>query len=443
VVEFLTVDPAKLVKVAEPDTAALKAYYEANKSSFMAPALRKVSLLLLTRDDVKSKLEIPEADVKTAWEQTRASYDTPETRRIFQIAFPDMAAAERATTELAKAKSFAEGAEKLGFKPSDYDLGAMKRGDLIDPVIAEAAFGLKKGETSKPVRGKFTNVIVHAADVTAGVTKSFDDVKALVRDKLANERSARELTTLHDQVEQERTAGRTLKEVGEKLKLSFKTIEAIDAAGNGPDGKPVAGVPDARRVLTGVFNAAQGVEADAVDLSDGGYAWFDVLGITPQAQRPYEAAEADVKARWLDTEKSKALTEAVAKLVERALKGESLETLAKEAGGKVETTAAMTRVTSPPGLTADAVRQAFGLPKGAVSSSATADGASRTVFRVKDVMPAATPTAEQAERIRAELERAARLDALNTYGQGLLERYGANVNQQVFNQTLGLDRNAQ
>jgi peptidyl-prolyl cis-trans isomerase D len=192
-----------------------------------------------------------------------------------------------------------------------------------------------------------------------------------------------------------------------------------------------------------VFNAAQGVEADAVDLSDGGYAWFDVLGITPQAQRPYEAAEADVKARWLDTEKSKALTEAVAKLVERALKGESLETLAKEAGGKVETTAAMTRVTSPPGLTADAVRQAFGLPKGAVSSSATADGASRTVFRVKDVMPAAAPTAEQAERIRAELERAARLDALNTYGQGLLERYGANVNQQVFNQTLGLDRNAQ
>jgi peptidyl-prolyl cis-trans isomerase D len=442
VIEFLTVEAAKIAKVPTPDDATLKTFYEANKASFMTPAYRRAALLLLTREQVKAKLAIDDAEIKTAWEQTRGSYDTAETRRLYQLAFNDPAAAEAALVEISKAKTFAEAAEKLGIKASDYDLGVMKKSDLIDKSIADAAFSLKKGETSKPVRGQFRTVILHAADVTPGVTRSFDDVKALVRDRLANERAQRELTSLHDQVENERTAGRTLKEIGDKLGLTFQAIEAIDRSGNGPDGKPVAGVPDAPRVLTGLFNAVQGVEAEAVDLADGGYAWFDVLGITPETQRTFEAAAADVKTRWLDLETGKALTEAAAKLVERALKGETLEALSKEAGGKVERTAAITRTSSHNGLTADGIRQAFALPRGAVSSTASSDGSTRTLFRVLDVVAAPPPTAEQTTRLREELERSARLDTLNTYVGALQQRYGVTVNQQALQQALGLNRQA-
>jgi peptidyl-prolyl cis-trans isomerase D len=441
VFEALTVEADKIVKVPDPDAATLKAYYEANKPAFMTEAVRRIALLTLTRDTVKDRLAISDEDVKAAFEAGKDAYVTPETRKIWQVAFPDTAAAQKAHPDLAKGP-FLEAAAKLGFKSDDVDLGILRKSDLIDPAIAEAAFALKSGETSQPVVGKFSTVIVHVAEIRPGATKSFDDVKALVRDRLASERAGRELVTIHDQIESERTAGRTLKEIGEKLKVPFLDIAAIDRNGMGPDGKPIAGVPDVARVMGSIFGATQGVEADAVDLADGGYAWFDILAVTPPTQKPFEAVEADVKARWLAAEKAKALIEAVAALVDKAKAGTTFADIAKDAGGTPVTTAAITRVTSPPGLTADGVRQGFALPKGAVSSVATADGSSRILFRVVEVTPAPDPTPDQAKAIRTELERAAQADALNAYVAGLQQRYGVTINQKVLQQTLGLSQPA-
>lgn len=439
VFETLTIEPDKVVKVAEPDAAALKSYYEANTASFMTEALRKVALLTLTREAVKATLVISDADVKASFEATKDAFNTPETRKILQVAFPDKATAEKARAELAKG-AFVEAAGKLGFKPEDIDLGTLRKSELIDPAIAAAAFALGKGETSQPVVGKFSTVVVHAAEITPGTTKTFDDVKALVRDRLATEKAQREVVTIHDQVESERTAGRTLREIGEKLKLPFLDIAAIDRNGMGADGKPIVGVPDIPRVMGAIFAAIQGVEADAVDLSDGGYAWFDILAVTPSAQKPFEAVEAEAKSRWLAAERAKALVAATAKLVEAAKGGKSFADIAKDAGGTIGTTPPITRSTSPPGLTADGVRQGFALPKGSVSSVATVDQASRILFRVVEVTAAPAATPEQAKAIGDELRRGAQGDALNTYVAGLQQRYGVTINQQVLQQTLGLER---
>jgi peptidyl-prolyl cis-trans isomerase D len=438
--EFFTMDADKVVKVAEPDEAALKTFYEANKRSFMTPAYRKLNLMTLSREQVKSKLDVTDADVKAAYEQTKETFNTPETRKLQQVSFPDKAAAEKAFETLSKAANFVEAAGKLGFKESDLDIGTVIKSQLIDKKIAEAAFALKAGELSKPIEGQFTTALVRAVEIKAGVTKTFEDVKALVKDKLATERAGRELATLHDKAEDERAAGRTLKEVADKIGLPFQVIEAVDQNGKGVDGTAVAGVPDVAKVLAAAFGATQGVEADAVELSDGGYAWFDVLGVTPEKERPFDAAKADAKTRWLEVEKAKALGEASAKFVERVLKGEALDAVATAAGGKLEKSPAVLRTTSPQGLTNDAVRQAFALPKGAASSSATADGKTRTIFRVSDVTPATAATKEQAERIKAEVQRSMQGDALNAYVGALQTRYGVTINQQVFNQTLGLDR---
>jgi peptidyl-prolyl cis-trans isomerase D len=438
VLEFFTMDVDKVVKVAEPDEAALKTYFEANKRGFMTPAYRKLALLTLTREQVKAKIDVTEADVKAGYEQTKDTYNTAETRKLQQVAFPDKAAAEKAYATLSKPKAFVEEAAKLGFKDTDIDLGTVTKTQLIDAKIADAAFALKKDEVSKPVEGQFTTVILRAVEITPGVTKTFDDVKALVKDKLANERAGRELQALHDKVEDERTAGRSLKEAGDKLGLTHLALEAIDRSGNGADGKAIVGIPDTAKVLGAAFQAQQGVEADAVELADGGYAWLDVLGVTAEKERAFDDIKVEAKTRWLEVEKAKTLSEVAAKFVERAIKGESFEAIAKDAGGKVEKTPAVSRTTSPQGLTADAVRQAFVLPKGAASSSATADGKTRSIFRIADVTPTPEPTKEQADRLRSELQRAMQTDALNSYVSGLQERYGVNINTQVLQQTLGV-----
>ena len=440
VIEYVTVDPDKLVKVAEPDEAKLKEYYEANKRSFMTNSYRKIAVLLLTRDAIKGKVPVTDEDVKSRYEETKASFNTLEKRRLQQVAFPDKAAAEKAFAELSKAKSFVEAAGKLGFKESDINLGLLTQADLIDPKIAAAAFALKKDEVSQPVEGQFTTVILRVVEIAPGVTKTFDDVKALVRDKLVDERLGRELSTLHDAVESERTAGRSLKEAGEKLGLAFKAIDAVDRGGNGPDGKPIDGIPDVAKLLGAVFQSGQGIEADAVDLADGGFAWFDVLGSTPEKERPFDEVKADVKTRWIEIEMAKALSEATAKLVERVQKGEDLASIIKDSGGSVQRTGSFARAVTPTGLTTDIVRQSFALPVGAASSSASNDGKTRIVFRIPEITRAAPPTKAESDRLRTELQRGMQADNLNAYLTGLQNRYGVSINNAALAQTLGLDQ---
>jgi peptidyl-prolyl cis-trans isomerase D len=440
VVEYVTIDPAKVVKVAEPDDAELKKYLEANKRNFMTPAFRKASLLLLTRDSVKSKITITDEDVKAKYEDIKATFDTPEKRKLQQVAFPDKAAADKAYAELSKAKDFAEAAAKLGFKDKDIDLGVVTKSEMIDQKVATAAFALKKDEVSKPIEGQFSIVIVRATEVTPGVSKSFDDVKALVKDRLASERAGRELQTLHDSAESERLAGRSLKEIGEKMGLAFKAIDAVDRTGNGPDAKPIDGIPDVAKVMGAVFGAGQGVETDAIDLADGGYVWYDVTGITPEKDRPFDEVKAELKTAWLEADSLKQVADTAGKLTERLMKGEAFAAIATDAGAEIKKTGNFTRSVTPAGLTADIVRQVFGLPKGLASNSATVDNKSRVVFRIAEVVPAAAATKEEADRIKAELQRGMQADALNAYLQGLQNRYGSSVNNTVLQQTLGIER---
>ena len=437
VIEFFTPDYDKLVKIAEPDDAKLKEHYEQNKRGYMTPELRKIAVLALTRADAKARLPVADEEVKAAYEQDKERYNVPEKRRVQQLAFPDKAAAEKAYAELVKAKDFKEAAAKLGYKDSDIDLGLLTKRGMIDAKIADAAFGLKKDELSKPVEGQFAIVLVRVTEIEEGKQRPFDEVKAEIKDRLADERASQEIQTMHDKVEDERSAGKPLKEVAESLKLPFREIAAIDRNGMAPDGKRAIEGTEAGAVAQAAFAGSAGIEAEATELPDGGYAWIDVLGVTPEAQKPFEEVKAEVKTGFMELERRKEVAALAAKLVERIAKGETMEAVATEVGAKVEKTPPVTRTTSPQGLTQNAVQQAFTLPKGNSASAVTTDGKARTLLRVADVIapPAATP--EQTARLKAELTRQLQTDVLAEYVNGLQARYGLTVNEAALKQALG------
>jgi peptidyl-prolyl cis-trans isomerase D len=440
VIEFLTPDYGKLIKIAEPDDAKLREFYEQNKRQFVTPELRKINLLLLTREDVKGRLAIDEDDVKAAYERDKEKFNIPEKRRVRQLAFPDKAAAEKAYAELAKAKSFQEAAAKLGFKESDTDLGLLARTDMIDPKIADAVFGLKKDELSKPVEGQFAIVLVRVGEIVPGKQRTYEEVKGEIKDRMAEERVNQETQALHEKAENERSAGKSLQEIGESLKLPFREIAAIDRSGKTGDGQPAIEHAEAARIAQAAFSGAAGIEADATELADGGYAWIDVLGVTPEKQKPYEAVQAEVKADAIEQERRKEIATFAAKLVERLTGGEAFEALAKEIGAKVEKAGPVTRNTSPQGLPQNAVQQAFALRKGGATSALTVDGKARIVLRVADVIAAPAPTPEQINQLKSELARQLQNDFLAEYVAGLQTRYGLSVNEAALKQALGPER---
>ncbi len=406
---------------------------------YIALEHRKAKLLLLSRADALSRTPITDDEVKAAYEASKETFNVPEKRKIAQLTFPDKAAAEKAYAELSKAKNFEEAADKLGFPAADTDLGVLTRAEMIDPKIAEAAFALKKDELSRPVQGQFSVALVRVTDIQGGKQRTFDDVKPELKERLANERVGQKLGELHDKADVERAKGIALKDIGEQLKLPYMEIAEINRLGKTNDGKAVIDHADAGRIAEAIFEASPGVETETLDLSDGGYAWFELVSTTPERQKAFEEVKAEVLANYLESEKRKEMVALAAKQVVRLESGEKLETIAKELGNaKIERSAPLKRAAAPPaGLPSAGMQEAFSLPKGGASQVATADGKSQVVIRVADVITAPPPTPEQAAKLRDDVANQMRIDVLEQYVSGLRTRYGFTVNEKVLKQALG------
>ena len=79
------------------------------------------------------------------------------------------------------------------------------------------------------------------------------------------------------------------------------------------------------------------------------------------------------------------------------------------------------------------------MPKGGAASVPTADGKSRAIFRVADIIAAPDPTPEQTAALKAVVANQLRIDVVEQYVRGLLlERYGYNIDNKVLLQALGL-----
>lgn len=439
VTQSFTLDPEKAVKLPEPDEAKLKETYEANKRQFVTPEYRSLALLPVTLEEMKKRVPVTEDEIKAAYEQDERRFTIPEKRRIQQIAFKDRNAAAMTAQAIAAGQGFVEAAKNAGAKESDIELGLLNKTDLIDPKITEAAFALPLNQVSDVVEGRFTTVLLKVTEIQPGRQRTFDEVKEEVRNRIAGERAAQQMQKLHDQVEDNRSAGRPLNEIARLLELPFQEIAATDRTGKAPDGTLVLGA-DAQRIATAAFGATVGVENEALELGDGGSAWFDVRSIVPEKQKPFDDVKDEVKAVWIDIETRKALSDTAAKIVERARKGEPFEALAQEVGGKIETSKPFKRYGGAPGLPDTAVQQAFVVPNGGVAWAASKDGKLRVVVKVIDVTPAPSPEKADLDRLRTDVTRQMERDVLAAYLAALRGRLGVSINEAMFRRATGADQ---
>ncbi len=439
-IQHFTIDKAKLPELEKPDEAKLKATYDANKRRFVTPEMRHLGILALSVEEAKKRLQISDEELRTAYEADKDARTVLERRHVWQIAFKDTAAAEAAAKEIATGKAFLDVAKATGATEKDIDLGVVTKRQLIDPAIADAAFALPKDKVSDPVAGRFATVLLRVTEIQPGRERSFEDMKNEVRDKLAASRVNVEIRKLQDAVDDGRAGGKTLKEIAASINVPFTDIPATNRFGLKPDGSRALEGPDAAGFLRSGFAGQVGIESEPIDMSGGGYAWVDVLGVTPEKEKPFEDVKSDVEAVWREQETAKAMEDYAKKLVERAEKDEKLADLAKEAGGVLATSRPFTRNDTEAGIPRNVVQRAFGLPLGARASTLANDGNSRLVFRLVKIEKPAPPTKEEAEANAAQLRGTLQQEALTTYIMALREKHGATVNEQEFRRTTGADQ---
>src|SRR5205823_1050013 len=210
---------------------------------------------------------------------------------------------------------------------------------------------------------------------------------------------------LRDKMEDERGGGANVVEAAQKLGLSAVTIDAVDRSGRLPNGQLASNIPAGLDVVSQAFNSDIGVDNDPISFKVG-YAWYDVLGITPSRERNLDEVKDQVEARWRDDQISTRLRAKATEMVEKLEHGGKLAAEAAAAGSKVETAGGFRRDASPPGVPANVVTAAFRTPKDGVGQTSGAGGSEWIVFRVTDVsVPAAEIASDDAKKLKDTLQR--------------------------------------
>jgi peptidyl-prolyl cis-trans isomerase D len=434
-IEYLLIDRAQAGDIAPPAPEALAKFFDERKILFRAPEYRKVVIVSLIPSEQAQWIEIPDTELKRAYEERRARYVAPERRHILQIDFPSVGAAQVAAARIAQGTSFVEVAKELGKTEKDIDLGIVAKSGMIDRAAADAAFALKEGEVSAPIQGRFGTVLVQVVKVEPEQVRSLEEVVGELKQELATARVKSETLDVYNKIEDARAEGKTLAEVAESLRLPVRTIEAIDRSGRDPAGAPVS-LPDQQRLLAAIFSTDVGVERDPLQAQDG-YIWFDVTGITPSRERPLDEVKNQVETRWRDQQLAARLDTKATEILDKVKAGSTLAEAAAPDHLKVATLTGLKRGEGSAPLSTAAVDAAFRTAKDAAGKADASTPGEQIVFRVTDiVVPRLDPGSEAAKRIADTLDRGLSEDIFAEYIARLENEIGVTINQSTLNQVI-------
>jgi peptidyl-prolyl cis-trans isomerase D len=436
-IEYVKLDAAQAGPIDPPSPETLAGYFDDHKTQFRAPEYRKLSFVPITPEEIGKWSEVSDDDAKKLFKQRRDRLGTPEQRQVSQIVFPNAEEAQAARTRITGGLSFDDLAKERGLSSTDVDLGMVAKSAILDPEIANAAFSLPSGDVSQPVQGKFGVALVKVGTIQPGTEPSYESLATDLKKEIATERARTKVAELRDKMEDERGGGASVIEAAQKLGLTPVTVEAVDRSGRMPNGQLVTGIPNGLDVVSQAFNSDVGVDNDPISFKSG-YAWYDVLAITPSRERNLDEVKDQVETKWRDDQISARLRTKATEMVQKLEQGGRLADEAAAVGLKVETAAAFKRDASPTGVPSATIAAAFRTAKDGVGQTPGSGGSEWIVFRVTDItVPPVDLSTDDMKRLKETLERAMTDEQVAQYVTRLEKDIGTSINEAAFAQVTG------
>ena len=397
------------VKVSD---AQVQAYYEANPAEFRVPERVRAEYLVLSAEALGRRDAVSEADLQAAYEARASQYRVDEQRRASHILVKTEEEAAKLAAEVRRNPGrFAELARKHSQDPgsaaSGGDLGLFGRGMMV-PAFEVAAFGLKEGEISAPVKSEFGWHVIRLTGVQPAKVRPLAEVRAELAAELARQQGARrfaEAAEAFSNMVYEQSD--SLKPAAERFKLPLQTSGWISRSAPTPD----AGVLASPR-LQGALFAADAVKArrntDAIEVAPNVLAAARVIEHQPESQKKLEEVRADIERRLR--------AEEAARLAQQAGEAKLAELRKGADAGLGWSAPKPVSRRSPQGVPAGALRQILAADPGKLPAYV---GAARgtegyMLYRVTKLLEPEPKTEAQwtAERARAaQLAGARQLDA--------------------------------
>jgi peptidyl-prolyl cis-trans isomerase D len=436
-IDYVKLEAAQAGTIEPPSPETLAGYFDEHKIQFRAPEYRKIVFVAITPEAIGKWTEVSDDDARKLFEQRRDKLGTPEKREVSQIVFPNAEEAMAARSRIVSGTSFDDLAKERGLKAADVDLGLVTKSEIIDPAVADAAFSLPTGEVSQPVAGKFGVALLKIGKIEPGVEVSYESVAANLKKEIATERARKSVSDLRDKMEDERGGGASVAEAAQKLGLTAVTIDAVDRSGRLPDGQLATNIPRGLDVVSQAFASDVGVDNDPIAFN-GGYVWYDVLGITPSRERNLDEVKDQVEAKWREDQIASRLRTKATEMVQKLDQGGKLADEAAAAGLKVETATAFKRDASLPAVPATVISAAFRTAKDGSGQTAGAGPSQWVVFRVTDIIvPPIDLASDDIKKLKQALERSLTDELLAEYVTRLESDIGTTINEGAFAQVTG------
>ncbi len=193
VVEFL-VERHLLAQLANKEGIANTDDYKRRLAAYQAKALRDSYLAQVISPKVK------EEEIKAVYEAESKKVAETERVRARHILVASEKEAQSIVERLNKGEKFEDLAKQYSLDGSkDYggDLGYFTAPEMV-PAFSKAAFELKNGEVSKPVKTDFGWHIIKLEDRKKGQAQPYDQVKGAIRNVLVRQKVNETLASLKD-----------------------------------------------------------------------------------------------------------------------------------------------------------------------------------------------------------------------------------------------------
>ena len=438
-VDYILFPSAGAGQLPAPSQEELKGYFESTQQLYATPEFRGLVIVAVTPASIAKPDDVSDTDARNRYEEVKNErFGAPEKREVEQILFASDAEAKEARAKLDAGKTFDELLREKNLTPKDASLGTVARTGLVDKNVADAAFSLKEGEVSVPVKAQFGTVILRAGKIIASTVKPYSDVAVELKREIALKRAQSEITRLHDAIEDQRTSGKPLTEAAKSAGLEPRVISAIDATGNDSQGIPVKDLVDGTALLKAAFASDIGVDNDTLRVQGGGYQWFEVTKIDKAREKTFDEAKAEVEKAWREDKAEKLLSAKTAELVKKLDAGESMAAIGVAEGNLAVKHASDVRRGGSSGLALNAVTQIFNVGVHRAGSVASEDGG-RILFQVvSSTTPAFDPEAAELTNIMGDVKRGFDEDVTAQYLAKLESDIGVKLNTKVLSEATGV-----
>ena len=317
--------PADFAARLKPSNEDLTAYYQANTDKFQSLERADVEYVVLDLASVQKTVSVSDEELKSYYEQNMARLSNLEERRVSHILITADAAAPAAERDKARAKAekllaeikqspdkFADLARKNSQDPGSAakggDLDFFARGAMVKP-FEEAAFALKKGDTSNVVETEFGFHILRLTDIKSPKQKTFEESRATletdVRRQLALRKFAEAAEQFTNTVYEQSDS---LKPVAERLKLDLKRANNL-TRGAAPQEHALLGNP---KLLAAVFSS-DAIEkkrnTEAIELGANQLVSARIVQYSPTKALPFDEVKQRVQEMWVAEQSAKAAKE--------------------------------------------------------------------------------------------------------------------------------------